>query len=97
MEDIFPDSRGSCGREGHEGYPRKLLPQSTEAFVVGPEVVAPLADAVGLIDDKPGQHPTAVKMFHDGDQLWTGANLRNEEKLYQWQCSLKYEEMTPNH
>jgi hypothetical protein len=57
---------GRGGRREHRGAGRQVAEQRADASVVGPEVVPPVGDAVGLVDDEqpggrrqPGQHRVA--------------------------------------
>mmetsp|Transcript_88469 Transcript_88469/g.245708 ORF Transcript_88469/g.245708 Transcript_88469/m.245708 type:complete len:224 (+) Transcript_88469:1982-2653(+) len=47
--DVFPNLRRGGGRERQQGHARHHLPEAAELTVGRPEVLAPLADAVGLI------------------------------------------------
>lgn len=62
VKDVCPDSWSSSGRQGHDGDSGEILPELTQLLVVWPKVVPPLTDAVGLIDHKPSQHLTRVKI-----------------------------------
>ena len=55
IQNIGPHSWGGRGCQCHDGYPRELLSELTQSFVVWTEVVTPLADAVSFINHKPCQ------------------------------------------
>ena len=50
VHDVVGDELRGRGREGQNGNAGELLAQLGDAQVGGPEVVAPLRDAVGLVD-----------------------------------------------
>ena len=50
VEDVFPDLAGGGGGEGDGLGVAELFDDAAEAEVVGAEVVAPLAEAVGFVD-----------------------------------------------
>ena len=54
-DQVGPHPRRRRGAEGHQGHPGAEAPQLAQAPVVGPEIVAPGADAVGLIHGQPHQ------------------------------------------
>ena len=55
-DDVLPHLGGGGGGEGHRARGPEPLPDLPQQRVVGPEVVAPLADAVGLVDGQQ-RHP----------------------------------------
>lgn len=55
MENVAPDALGGGGGERDDRHLRVLLLEEAELLVVGPKVVAPLADAMHLVDDEPGE------------------------------------------
>ena len=63
VEDVCPDSRGGSGSESHDGNSRKVFLQVTQPLVVRPEVMAPLTDAVCLINYKPCQALPLVELL----------------------------------
>ena len=76
--DVAADGVGGRGRQRDAGRRAELLAGLAEPGVVGPEVVPPLADAVGLVDGQqaglePGHHgdePRAAEPFGgDVDQV----------------------------
>ena len=54
-DQVGPHPRRRRGAEGHQGHPGAEAAQLAQAPVVGPEIVAPGADAVGLIHGQPHQ------------------------------------------
>ena len=52
LDDVVADRRGGRGGQGEDGGVAELVDRLPEAQVVGAEVVAPLADAVCLVDDE---------------------------------------------
>jgi hypothetical protein len=55
LDDLAPDrGRGGCG-QGQQGRVPEALGEGAKAQVVGTEVVAPLAHAVGLVDHQQGR------------------------------------------
>ena len=52
MNDVGPHIIGGSGGEGDRGWVAKLFANLSQSCVVGTEIVTPLADAVGLIDDE---------------------------------------------
>ena len=60
---ISADPRGRRGAEGHDGHPRAETAQLPQAAVVRTEVMAPGADAMGLVDGQPDQLPLLVDLF----------------------------------
>lgn len=76
-EDVGLDARRGGGGQGHHRRVGKLGAQGAQAGVVGAEVVAPLADAVGLVDNKAAQVALGVEAAQDlheaagaADALW---------------------------
>jgi len=63
------------GRQGHAGHARVALVQHTEVAVVGPEVVAPLAHAVCLVDGKQRQQPALVQRIEQRQKAGRGQAL----------------------
>ena len=47
--DVLPDAGGRCRRVRMKTDPRQKLPQPAELPVLRPEIVAPLADAMGFV------------------------------------------------
>ena len=66
VEYVGSHSRGGCGRHRHDRNAGKILPQLTQLLVVWAEVVSPLADAVGLVNHKPGQFLTIMQVSESG-------------------------------
>ena len=54
LDNLVTDFRGSGGRQSENGGVTQRLNHAAEFKVVGPEVVAPLADAMRLVDDEEG-------------------------------------------
>jgi hypothetical protein len=52
LDDLPADGRRRGGRQGHDLRPPERLDERSQPEVVGPEVVTPGADAVGLVDDE---------------------------------------------
>ena len=75
VNDVGPHSWGGGGRECHHGHAGELLPQLAQPLVVGAEVVAPLADAVGLVDHEPGESVARVQRVEGGEEAIAGTEL----------------------
>ena len=71
-DDVGPHLGGGGGTERHQGHPRALGAQLPQAAVVGAEIVAPGADAVGFIH-RQGHQLTALE--HVVEQLAGGLRL----------------------
>ena len=67
VDDVGADARGGGCREGTDGdgRVREGLSEPAELFVCGPEVMAPFANAMGLIDGDPREFSLRV----DGSQI----------------------------
>ena len=72
-DQISPHPRRCRGAQGHQRHPRAETTQLAEASVVGPEVVPPGTDAVGLIDGHPHQLPLILDLLQ---QLAGGLHLQ---------------------
>ena len=60
-QNLVPHNRRSCSGAGQHARLRELLQHGADLHIVGPEIVAPLADTVGLVDGderavQPRQH-----------------------------------------
>ena len=51
-EDVLDDVGSGRRRQGHDGRPAQVVDGLAQSQIVGTKVVAPLADAVGLVDDE---------------------------------------------
>ena len=49
-DDVLPHPFRRGGGQGNHRHRREVLPQLPQVAVVGPKLVAPLGDAVGLVD-----------------------------------------------
>ena len=58
VNDVSSHSWSGGGCECHHGHTGELFPQLAQPLVIGAKVVAPLADAVCLVDHKSGQSVT---------------------------------------
>ena len=54
-DDILTHTISGSGRQGNHGYCREFLPHLQQVAVVGAKLVAPLGDAVGLVDGDEAQ------------------------------------------
>ena len=50
IDDVFPDRLGGGGCQGDDRHAGEVFPKPFQIAVVGPKVVTPLGDAVGLVD-----------------------------------------------
>lgn len=57
LDDLSAGAGIGGGGQGQPGNLRELLGQGLQLQVLGAEVVAPLRDAVGLVDGEQGQGP----------------------------------------
>ena len=61
LDHVLAGQRVGGGRQRHTRHVRKLLVQQRQRAVLGPEVVAPLADAVRLVDGKETEQAALVQ------------------------------------
>ena len=64
IDDVLPGDRVRRRREGAEPGVREKRRQFGEAAVVGPEIVAPLGDAVGLVDGEARRRKAGEAVQH---------------------------------
>jgi len=57
-EDVLDDIGSGRGRQGHDGRPSQVVDGLAQSQIVGAKVVAPLTDAVRLIDDEQLDFPS---------------------------------------
>ena len=73
-EDVLDDVGRGRGRQGHDGRPAQVVDGLAQGQIVGAKVVAPLADAVSLVDDEQLDFPAlrAVAELWDrrGARAW---------------------------
>ena len=75
--DVAADAPGRRRREGVQADAGKALPQRAELPVFGTEIVAPLADAVRLVDGDVGN---AAEPLHEGVAALAGQPLGGHVK-----------------
>lgn len=59
LDVLLHDFRGSSGK-ANDRYIREIAPETRELLVILAEVVAPLGNAMGLVDDEPSQFSSGV-------------------------------------
>lgn len=73
--------RRRCQR--HAGDPRHVLAQAAQLEVVGPEVVTPLGDAVGLVHRQVGEQATGAQVHQAGLEGRRRHHLRGDVEQLQ--------------
>src|SRR5690606_11683770 len=76
LDDLVANRAGGSGGEGEDRRVAQLLDEGSEAEVVRAEVVAPITDAVSLVDHEEGRFET----LEEREGLVVGELLRREEE-----------------
>ena len=74
-DDLLANRRRGGGRERKHGRSAELLDDGTEPEVIGPEVVAPLAHAVGFVYDEERR----LRVSHVLERLFVRVLLERQE------------------
>ncbi len=74
LDDVLAHPLGGRGGEGHDRDAREALAQSAKLPVLGPEIVAPLGDAMRLVNDDAADIPGAgaIEEAREQEPLWGG-------------------------
>ncbi|GIX63160.1 uncharacterized protein BcabD6B2_25950 [Babesia caballi] len=81
VADVGDDLLRGRGRERADGHVRELVFQQPHLLVVGPEVVSPLADAVGLIQHEPRKPALPFELPKGVEERLRGRDaLRSDEQ-----------------
>ena len=79
LGDVLAHALGGGGRERHERDLREAVAELGNLAILGSEVVAPLADAVGLVDGEEVHAPALQVGEHPGKHQPLGRGVEQAE------------------
>lgn len=83
LGDVLLHLLGRRRRQGQTGDPRHVLAQTPQLEVVGPEVVTPLGDAVGLVHGQVGEQAAGAQVHQAGLEGRRRHHLRRDVEQLQ--------------
>ena len=79
--DVLAHALGSGRRQGHDRHAREVIAQLGELAVLGPEIVSPFADAMGLVDRDETDRPAPEVRQDPGHHEPFGRQIQESEAV----------------
>ena len=81
LHDVLAHALGRGRRQRHDRHAREVIAQLGELAVLGPEIVSPFADAMGLVDRDATRPAGARSAKTPGTMSRSGASIQESEAV----------------